>query len=200
MDDPDGQSPQSSLQQMDDVSFESLRSFSTAESLDVPDDDDAGYESLDEEEEDEKDYVTGTFFMTAFQLTKFHWSSKLIYCPITFTDTFTHSIGGYHPVAIGDVFHNSRYLVLRKLGWGHFSTVWLAKDLKTNTPVALKIVKSAQHYTETAHDEIKLLKKVVSSNPASPFREQVVQLKDSFEHRGPHGKRMLIFRLVVRSC
>lgn len=32
--------------------------------------------------------------------------------------------GGYHPVKIGDLFHN-RYHVVRKLGWGHFATVWL---------------------------------------------------------------------------
>lgn len=35
---------------------------------------------------------------------------------------------GYHHVRVGDRFHDDRYLVLRKLGWGHFSTVWLAKD------------------------------------------------------------------------
>ena len=33
--------------------------------------------------------------------------------------------GGYHPVEIGDVY-NRHYLVIRKLGWGHFSTVWLS--------------------------------------------------------------------------
>lgn len=38
--------------------------------------------------------------------------------------------GGYHPVQIGDVFSDGRYTVVRKLGWGHFSTVWLAKDAK----------------------------------------------------------------------
>jgi len=36
--------------------------------------------------------------------------------------------GGYHAVRIGDWFHNGRYVVHRKLGWGHFSTVWLAWD------------------------------------------------------------------------
>jgi hypothetical protein len=35
--------------------------------------------------------------------------------------------GGYCPVVIGQTF-NARYYVLRKLGWGMFSTVWLAKD------------------------------------------------------------------------
>ena len=36
--------------------------------------------------------------------------------------------GGYHPVHIGDAFKDSRYVIVRKLGWGHFSTVWLARD------------------------------------------------------------------------
>ena len=36
--------------------------------------------------------------------------------------------GGYHPVAIGDRLSNDRYIVVRKLGWGHFSTVWLSYD------------------------------------------------------------------------
>lgn len=36
--------------------------------------------------------------------------------------------GGYHAVRIGDSFKGGRYVVQRKLGWGHFSTVWLAWD------------------------------------------------------------------------
>lgn len=36
--------------------------------------------------------------------------------------------GGYHAVRIGDTFKNGRYVVQSKLGWGHFSTVWLAWD------------------------------------------------------------------------
>lgn len=35
--------------------------------------------------------------------------------------------GGYHPVQIGDIY-NRKYCVIRKLGWGHFSTVWLCWD------------------------------------------------------------------------
>jgi hypothetical protein len=37
--------------------------------------------------------------------------------------------GGYHPVVLGDVF-NRQYKVIRKLGEGSYSTVWLARDLK----------------------------------------------------------------------
>jgi len=95
--------------------------------------------------------------------------------------------GGYHPVNIGDKFSEGRYTVLRKLGWGHFSTVWLARDDMLKKFVALKIVKSAQHYTETALDEIKLLEKVVVANRSSPNRQCVVELLDWFEHKGPNG-------------
>lgn len=68
--------------------------------------------------------------------------------------------GGYHPVSIGNTFKSGRYVVLRKLGWGHFSTVWLVHDRVTDGLAALKIQKSATHYTEAARDEIRLLSQV----------------------------------------
>ena len=36
--------------------------------------------------------------------------------------------GGFLRVRLGDVFDNQRYKVLRKLGYGQYSTVWLARD------------------------------------------------------------------------
>lgn len=38
--------------------------------------------------------------------------------------------GGFHPVYIGDVYAN-KYEVMRKIGYGRYSTVWLVKDLAT---------------------------------------------------------------------
>ncbi len=49
-----------------------------------------------------------------------------------------YKIGGYHPMHVGEILIE-RYVIIQKLGWGHFSTVWLAKDLNYNTYVALKI-------------------------------------------------------------
>lgn len=96
--------------------------------------------------------------------------------------------GGYHPVKIGEVY-KSNYKIVKKLGWGHFSTVWLALDESHgNREVALKIVKSASHYKEAAEDEIHLLKTISEGDPES--KHCVVILYDSFLHTGPHGKHI----------
>lgn len=66
-----------------------------------------------------------------------------------------------------------------------------------NRHVALKIVKSAPHYTETALDEIKLLQKIVTANPDAPGRRYVVELLDHFQHRGPHGTHVcMVFEVL----
>uniref|UniRef100_A0A3B5A5I5 non-specific serine/threonine protein kinase n=1 Tax=Stegastes partitus TaxID=144197 RepID=A0A3B5A5I5_9TELE len=104
--------------------------------------------------------------------------------------------GGYHHVKIGDLF-NGRYHVIRKLGWGHFSTVWLAWDIQEKRFVAMKVVKSAEHYTETALDEIKLLKSVRNTDPSDPNREKVVQLLDDFKISGMNGTHVcMVFEVL----
>ncbi|XP_025424373.1 SRSF protein kinase 2 [Sipha flava] len=104
--------------------------------------------------------------------------------------------GGYHPVQIGDVFLN-RYHVLRKLGWGHFSTVWLCWDFTDKRYVALKVVKSASHFTETALDEIKLLKSVRDSDTSDKKRERVVMLLNDFKISGVNGNHIcMVFEVL----
>eukprot|EP00931_Biecheleriopsis_adriatica_P065466 TRINITY_DN39996_c0_g1_i1.p1 TRINITY_DN39996_c0_g1~~TRINITY_DN39996_c0_g1_i1.p1 ORF type:complete len:658 (+),score=130.04 TRINITY_DN39996_c0_g1_i1:132-2105(+) len=113
--------------------------------------------------------------------------------------------GGYHPVAVGEIY-NGRYSVLAKLGWGHFSTVWLCQDLTYQRFVAMKVQKSAPHYTEAAYDEIELLAEASKRGtqpewestqrgplqglfPTHPFTG-VVTLIDYFEHYGVNGKHV----------
>lgn len=40
---------------------------------------------------------------------------------------------------LGEIFKDGRYVVLKKLGWGHFSTVWLVLDVHTGRFGALKV-------------------------------------------------------------
>lgn len=112
-------------------------------------------------------------------------------------DSEDYCKGGYHPVQVGETYNNGRYVIIRKLGWGHFSTVWLSRDTTTGKHVALKVVRSAAHYTETAIDEIKLLKRIVEANPNHPGRKHVVSLLDSFEHKGPNGVHVcMVFEVL----
>lgn len=98
--------------------------------------------------------------------------------------------------------------MLQKLGWGHFSTVWLAKDLKYNTFVALKIQKSAQNYLEAAFDEVEILEQVSTKWKAKEWQDSFkqyentkevnsdscncIQLLNSFVHFGPNGKHFVM--------
>ncbi|XP_034442344.1 SRSF protein kinase 2-like isoform X1 [Hippoglossus hippoglossus] len=107
-----------------------------------------------------------------------------------------YGIGGYYLVEIEEIFVG-RYQVVRKLGWGHFSTVWLCWDMEKGHFVALKVVKSAQIYTETALDEIKLLKCVRDSDPKDPKRERIVHLIDDFRISGANGEHVCMVLEVL---
>lgn len=122
--------------------------------------------------------------------------------------------GGYHPVFRGEVL-NGRYVILQKLGWGHFSTVWLSRDVKYNTYVAIKIQKNASHYLEAAFDEVEILQRAVkeTQNPEwiKDIKEiygrkgnevdvddcHVVQLLNGFIYQGPYGKHFcMVFEIL----
>ena len=57
---------------------------------------------------------------------------------------------------------------------------------------ALKVVKSAGRYAETARDEIKLLSRVSAISPLHPGREHIVSFLDSFSHQGPESSHVCI--------
>src|ERR1700678_2366197 len=77
--------------------------------------------------------------------------------------------------------------------------------IRMNRHVALKVVKSALRYTETALDEIKLLQRLITSStppiapsPSNPNplpfpshthagRSHVISFLDHFRHKGPNG-------------
>lgn len=101
-------------------------------------------------------------------------------------DVSQYRRGGYMPIHLGEILH-SRYRVVRKIGWGHFSTVWLCRDLEGEKYVALKVVKSAQHYTETAADEIRLLEVIRDADPYDGNHEKVVKLLNHFTVQGVNG-------------
>ncbi len=117
---------------------------------------------------------------------------------------------------------HARYVVIKKLGWGHFSTVWMVKDRKavqnneTEQFFALKVQKSAEHYTEAAMDEVELLDCIhkertqqqsltksqkdsdgVTAGEMAEYSRYVATLHDSFFHTGPNGRHMcMVFSML----
>ncbi|KAF8700658.1 hypothetical protein HU200_034005 [Digitaria exilis] len=98
--------------------------------------------------------------------------------------------GGYHAARPGDRFAGGRFVAQRKLGWGNFSTVWLAYDTLHSRFVALKIQKSARDYAHAALHEIELLSAVAQGDPTNS--KCVVRLLDHFKHVGPNGQHVCL--------
>lgn len=99
-----------------------------------------------------------------------------------------YSEGGFHPVEIDDEIHNGRYRIIHKLGYGSYSTVWLARDQLENRFVSLKFTVA---YNASESSETQILRKL--SAPSSkeaknhPGRSFVLDLLDEFEVQGPNG-------------
>lgn len=49
-------------------------------------------------------------------------------CKVEAEDPHNYLKGVYFPINIRNTFKDGRYLVLQKLGWGGYATVWLARD------------------------------------------------------------------------
>ncbi|KAJ4984062.1 serine/threonine-protein kinase SRPK3 [Stagonosporopsis vannaccii] len=106
--------------------------------------------------------------------------------------------GGFHPVKIGDTFHDGRYKVIRKLGEGSFSTVWLAVSSSVPKYAALKITMAKSPLTTK---ELVIMKHLTSSAPTDPRSQHIIKLLDDFQHEGPNGiHQCLILEVMAASA
>lgn len=87
---------------------------------------------------------------------------------------------GYHPVMIGDVLHD-RYRIVDKLGFGGYSTVWLAHDIRREEYVAVKV-----GIANSLSREMKCLR-ALSASSLHPGHDAIPSPLDEFEVRGPNG-------------
>ena len=129
-----------------------------------------------------------------------------------------YKVNGYHPVHIGEVLLE-RYIIMQKLGYGHFSTAWLALDTKYGNYVAIKIQKAAQQYIDAAYDEVEILQELGKHNFDKEWiaslkeyykdekdklddikkteNSKVVQLLNSFIYHGQNGRHFcMVFEIV----
>ncbi|KPP63349.1 SRSF protein kinase 3-like [Scleropages formosus] len=115
--------------------------------------------------------------------------------------------GGYHPVKIGDLF-NGRYHVIRKLGWGHFSTVWLCWDIHAlllsmcrSLPLSVLLhclpVSVLHLFFMCRCMPVSVLLQVRESDPSDRNKDMVVQLIDDFKISGVNGTHVcMVFEVL----
>jgi len=99
--------------------------------------------------------------------------------------------GGYHPVHLGDLYKAGRYRIIHKLGWGGYSTVWLARDEEASQNVALKINTSD---APPIRNELTTLQQIqqIHVNETPPSIAGAVKLLDEFQIYGPNGNHQCI--------
>ena len=125
---------------------------------------------------------------------------------------------GYHPVHIGEILLE-RYVIMQKLGYGHFSTAWLALDSKYGNYVCIKIQKSEERYILAAYDEVEILQELSKhyydkewiKSLEEYYKDEpeklksihkkenshVVQLLNSFIYYGQNGKHFcMVFEVM----
>lgn len=172
----------------------------------------------DDEDEGTEGYKVGGYHPVKVRRGTWHGGFKA-------ASATAHSAPRAAPSQVGEVY-NERYRIIKKLGWGHFSTVWRAVDLRSGEVVAVKFQKSASHYTEAAWDEVEILKHLRNHSSAKEWVNRaalldlpaaaapplplpdgcrlpevdcppVVQLLDTFVHAGPHGRHVcFVFEML----
>ncbi|KAJ7213957.1 kinase-like domain-containing protein, partial [Mycena pura] len=97
-----------------------------------------------------------------------------------------YTLGGFCPIQLGcDLGSPPRYRIIAKLGYGGYSTVWLAHDRIAKRNVALKIVEARS----SSSNEMNMLQRFKAFDTEAP---RVVQLLDAFEHTSPNGVHQVL--------
>ena len=138
-----------------------------------------------------------------------YWKSYLLHTQEVISK-YHH--GGYHPVSIGDTLKDSHYKIHHKLGYGGFSTVWLARDrvyagleillhrctmLTCHSYHRWVSIKVTVANSLESSKELKNIRSLIERTKANPASQSISQLLDAFIHHGPNGAHQcLVFELL----
>ena len=92
--------------------------------------------------------------------------------------------GGFHPIHLADTLKGGRYHILHKLGYGGFSTVWLARDEHLQQLVSLKVLTAD---ASEQQKELMMLRYLDERARGDLRRNSILSILDSFSIQGPNG-------------
>ena len=96
--------------------------------------------------------------------------------------------GGYHRIIL-DTILKDRCRIVHKLGFGSYSTVWLARDYLANTYVALKVLNARASKNS---QEARILNHINRDGPGHLGQKFLMSLLDDFTVTGPNGEHTCI--------
>ncbi|CAE6377239.1 unnamed protein product [Rhizoctonia solani] len=102
---------------------------------------------------------------------------------------------GYFPARLGmSLKENGPYIIVRKLGWGQASSVWLARDIALERFVSIKIMtcEATRAIKAGKADELAMLQKISTTDRSHPGSGHVVEYYETFDLEGPHGMHCCI--------
>lgn len=102
---------------------------------------------------------------------------------------FAFNEGGYYKTRPGDVL-NKRYKVQKRMGWGHFSQVYLAHDKESEELVAVKILKTGEDYVQAGDEERSYHEAINKAVEAEASKSHVCRMLDSFDIYSNRGKHI----------
>lgn len=100
-------------------------------------------------------------------------------------------------MCIGDLMRE-RYQIVHKLGFGTFSTTWLARDEKAETYIAMKIaVADAESPPES--EILRSLGDTDLNSEVHPGKAMIPSILEEFEIEGPNGCHQCLVTDVARA-
>ncbi|WYZ42239.1 hypothetical protein EsH8_V_001134 [Colletotrichum jinshuiense] len=101
--------------------------------------------------------------------------------------------GGYHPIIIVDCLRQ-RYRVVQKLGYGTYSTIWLARDEQLSKYVAVKVGTA-----DSDENEVDILSRIAAADALeTPGRAFLPTVLDRFTLDGPNGTHVCLVTSPAR--
>jgi len=102
-------------------------------------------------------------------------------------------------IKIGDILC-SRFFILRKLGYGVSSTIWLSWDLVKKDVFALKIMRADGECEDSQKIEMNMLRKIRNKNPAHIGYNNICHIIETFHHSDFNGDHYLfVFEVLGRN-
>lgn len=113
---------------------------------------------------------------------------KIEYMPIEDVEKLErYRPGGYHPVTVGEQL-GGRYSIVHKLGFGAYSTIWLARNQESGRYVAIKIPVAARDPIGARETDIlRRLNNTALEGKAHPGAAYIPSILDVFSLSGPNG-------------